>query len=59
MSQADLRLLTIAGAAYEMQVSERQINEWVKEGKLRVILVGTDRRIPAQSVLDFYRTDAA
>src|SRR5262249_33843654 len=57
--RADLRLLTIDAAAYEMGVSRKHVVSLIERGKLKVVLVGCDRRIPVQSILDYYRAEAA
>ena len=56
--RADLRLLTIDAAAYEMNVSRKHVLSLVERGKLKVVLVGSDRRIPVRSILDYYQAEA-
>jgi excisionase family DNA binding protein len=58
-ARTDLRLLTIDGAAYEMGVSRKHVQQLIERGKLKTVLVGTDRRIPVQAVLEYYRNESA
>ena len=57
-TRVDLRLLTIDGAAYEMGVSRKHVVTLIERGKLKVVLVGCDRRIPVQSIVEYYRAEA-
>lgn len=54
-----LPALTIDDTAARMGVGRKHVLELIREGKLRTILVGSDRRVPAVAILEYYLTEAA
>jgi excisionase family DNA binding protein len=49
-----LPALTLDEAAARMGVGRKHVLELVRAGELRTILVGSDRRIPAVFILEYY-----
>jgi excisionase family DNA binding protein len=45
---------TLDEAAARMGVGRKHVLELVRAGELRTILVGSDRRIPAVFILEYY-----
>ena len=53
------RILTVPQAAEQLQVSERTVYEWLREGKLPGRKIGKVWRLSAEAINDFLRGDVA
>ncbi len=53
------RILTVPQAAEQLQVSERTVYEWLRDGKLPGRKIGKVWRLSADAINDFLRGDVA
>ncbi len=53
------RILTVTQAAEQLQVSERTVYEWLRDGKLPGRKIGKVWRMSADVINDFLRGDIA
>lgn len=53
------RILTVSQAAEHLQVSERTVYEWLRDGKLPGRKIGKVWRMSADAINDFLRGDVA
>ena len=53
------RILTVPQAAEQLQVSERTVYEWLRDGKLPGRKIGKMWRLSADAINDFLRGDLA
>jgi excisionase family DNA binding protein len=51
------RILTVPQAAAQLQVSERTVYEWLRDGKLPGRKIGKVWRLSADAINDFLRGD--
>ena len=51
------RILTVPQAAEQLQVSERTVYEWLRDGKLPGRKIGKVWRLSADAINDFLRGD--
>jgi excisionase family DNA binding protein len=52
------KILTVPQAAAQLQVSERTVYEWLRDGKLPGRKIGKVWRMSADAIIDFLRGDA-
>lgn len=52
------KILTVSQAAVQLQVSERTVYEWLRDGKLPGRKIGKVWRMSADAIIDFLRGDA-
>ncbi len=52
------KILTVPQAAAQLQVSERTVYEWLRDGKLPGRKIGKVWRMSADAIVDFLRGDA-
>ena len=53
------KILTVPQAAEQLQVSERTVYEWLRDGKLPGRKIGKVWRLSADAINDFLRGDIA
>ena len=53
------KILTVPQAAEQLQVSERTVYEWLREGKLPGRKIGKVWRLSAEAINDFLRGDVS
>jgi excisionase family DNA binding protein len=51
------KILTVPQAAEQLQVSERTVYEWLRDGKLPGRKIGKVWRLSADAIVDFLRGD--
>jgi len=51
------KILTVPQAAEQLQVSERTVYEWLRDGKLPGRKIGKVWRLSAEAIVDFLRGD--
>ncbi len=49
------KLYTIPEAAEYLGVTRQAVYKWMRQGRLRFVIVGADRRIPESALLAFVR----
>ena len=51
------KILTVSQAAEQLQVSQRTVYEWLRDGKLPGRKIGKVWRLSADAIVDFLRGD--
>lgn len=49
---------TIPEAAAKLRVTRAAIYKWMKEGRLRYVIVGSERRVTGSAIDEFVRSDS-